>query len=86
VTSALIATGNKAAFLLHCIRGGDRGLPIGRSTAAPAVHALRKCRDAATMAGIFAEALKEFGGAFNEIAFTVTDRFGPFQHVFAGAE
>jgi uncharacterized protein (TIGR02452 family) len=48
--------------------------------------------DSAMMAGIFAEALKEFGGAFNEIAFAVTDwspeqRFiGPFQHVFAAAE
>jgi hypothetical protein len=44
------------------------------------------------MAGIFAEALKEFGGEFNEIAFAVTDwspeqRFiGPFQHAFAAAE
>ena len=48
--------------------------------------------DSAMMAGIFAEALKEFGGAFDEIAFAITDwspeqRFiGPFQHVFAAAE
>jgi uncharacterized protein (TIGR02452 family) len=48
--------------------------------------------DSAMMAGIFAEALKECGGAFNEIVFAITDwspeqRFiGPFQHVFATAE
>jgi hypothetical protein len=44
------------------------------------------------MAGIFAEALKEVGGAFNEIAFAITNwspeqRFmGPFHHVFGAAE
>ena len=44
------------------------------------------------MAGIFAETLAAFGGAFDEISFAITDwspeqRFiGPFQHVFAAAE
>jgi uncharacterized protein (TIGR02452 family) len=48
--------------------------------------------DSVMMAGIFAEALKEFGGAFNEIAFAITDWspeqcfIGPFHHVFGAAE
>jgi hypothetical protein len=43
------------------------------------------------MARIFAEALKEFGGAFDEIVFAVIDwspegRFiGPFKQVFSAA-
>ena len=47
--------------------------------------------DAAMMAGIFADALKEFGAAFDEIVFAVTDwspeqRFiGPFRNLFAGS-
>jgi hypothetical protein len=48
--------------------------------------------DSAMMAAIFVEALMEFGGAFSEIVFAVTDwspeqRFiVPLQHVFAAAE
>ena len=48
--------------------------------------------DSAMMSGIIAEALKEFGGAFTEIVFAVTDwspeqRFiGPFRRVFGAVE